>query len=275
MITLECLQEQARAYLAHAPENRVPPEKALEPGLAGLRMFETAIFGAASAEDPLMLELCQPSTAGLVMDAPTAWLSTARTVISFFLPFTEAVRASNRVWDDRPSAAWKHARIEGQACLIALCGHLEAFLTEKGYTALTPAKDPRVWSDSWNDAEHGGMKRYRSNWSERHVAYVCGLGTFSRSKGLITALGVAGRFGSLITDLAVPETPRPYARREEYCTRCGACARHCPVHAITMEAGKDDALCSALLAQIRRENEPYYGCGKCQVGVPCEKRIPG
>ncbi|HML48533.1 MAG TPA: 4Fe-4S binding protein, partial [Clostridia bacterium] len=218
-----------REFLDHAPENRVPAEKALAPGLAGLRMFETAIVGAAPADDPLLLELCRPSSAGLVMDAPKAWLPSARTVVSFFLPFTEAVRSSNRVWNDRPSDAWKHARIEGQACLIALCGRLEAFLKDQEYAAVTPAKDSRFWSDSWSDPDNGNRKGYRSNWSERHVAHVCGLGTFSRSKGLITALGMAGRFGSLVTDLEVQATPRPYAQREEYCIRCGACARNCPV----------------------------------------------
>ena len=40
---------------------------------------------------------------------------------------------------------------------------------------------------------------YASNWSERHVAYVCGLGTFG-CQGLITSKGLAGRFGSIITD---------------------------------------------------------------------------
>lgn len=75
-----------------------------------------------------------------------------------------------------------------------------------------------------------------SLWSERHAAYVCGLGTFGLSKGLITKKGIAGRFTSLITDLPLLADERAYTDVYEYCTR--------------------------------------YGCGLCQVRVPCEAGIP-
>lgn len=37
-------------------------------------------------------------------------------------------------------------------------------------------------------------KTFGSNWSERHAAYVCGLGTFGLSKGLITDKGMGRTF---------------------------------------------------------------------------------
>lgn len=38
-----------------------------------------------------------------------------------------------------------------------------------------------------------------SNWSERHAAYVAGLGTFSLNDALITVNGIAHRVGSILS----------------------------------------------------------------------------
>ena len=62
---------------------------------------------------------------------------------------------------------------------------------------------------------------------------------------------------------------------ENYCTKCGACIKRCPVNAISLEKGKNNVLCSGFLDRVlEKAGIPYYGCGKCQVGVPCEKRAP-
>jgi epoxyqueuosine reductase len=116
--------------------------------------------------------------------------------------------------------------------------------------------------------------KFTSNWSERHVAFVCGLGTFGLSKGLITPKGVAGRFASIITELYLPPDKREYEDIYEYCSMCGKCAKNCPANAITIENGKNDYACFAFLKKTSEKYKPRYGCGKCQVGVPCESRIP-
>ncbi len=72
------------------------------------------------------------------------------------------------------------------------------------------SKDFRV-----NDVRAG--EPFGSNWSERHVAYISGLGTFSLSKGIITEKGMAGRLISLVTDAPLPPTPRAYTELYEYC----------------------------------------------------------
>ena len=124
---------------------------------------------------------------------------------------------------------------------------------------------------------------YISNWSERHAAYAAGLGTFGLSKGLITEKGMAGRFGSVITDAEFSPTIRPYSDPFEYCTMCGACMMRCPAGAIDKSKGcalgKDQLICGPYLSGSRLPkhgpNERVrYGCGKCQVGVPCENGIP-
>lgn len=39
---------------------------------------------------------------------------------------------------------------------------------------------------------------------------VCGLGIFGLSKGLITSKGIAGRFGSIVTELQIIPNEREY-----------------------------------------------------------------
>lgn len=95
------------------------------------------------------------------------------------------------------------------------------------YSAVYPAADSRF----------GMLTQFASNWSERHVAYICGLGTFGLSKGLITKKGIAGRFGSVVTSAVLPVTQREYSNPFEYCTMCGKCAINCPAHAIDTEKG--------------------------------------
>ena len=70
-------------------------------------------------------------------------------------------------------------------------------------------------------------------------------------------------------------TGRRYTGIDDYCIRCGACARKCPAQAISLEHGKNNVLCNAHLEKMKEKYSPRYGCGKCQVGVPCESSAPG
>ena len=135
-------------------------------------------------------------------------------------------------------------------------------LAAAGYTAIVPAQDPRF-----------SISVRRSNWSERHVAFIAGLGTISLNRSIITRLGSAGRLGSVVTNLELDATPRYYETIEENCNHCGACISRCPAQAIDA-AGKDHALCDAYLESTRQRFAPRYGCGKCQTAVPCERAIP-
>lgn len=270
-MTDQQLYQMATAYVEHSPRNRVSPEKALRADLVGMKMFDPPLLGYAAAQDEYLLSLPEIPSANLDQAPPVFWLESAKTVLSFFLPFTEQVRMSNRVSRTEPSQEYKHARVDGQGFIIDLCKHLKAGLEQAGYAAVIPAADPRFRSTT---ATPMGGRTFTSNWSERHVAYACGLGTFSLSRGIITSLGMAGRLGSLITDLEITPSPRPYHELEEYCTRCGACIVQCPPRAITQSEGKNHPLCDDFLAQIRERHKPYYGCAKCQMAVPCESRNP-
>jgi epoxyqueuosine reductase QueG len=148
-------------------------------------------------------------------------------------------------------------------------------LKKDGFAVCIPLLDSRFSNKHPLVQDKNQQDYYTSNWSERHAAHAAGLGTFSLSKGLITARGIAGRFISLITNAPFEPTPRPYTRFDEYCIYCGVCACNCPAKAISIEKGKNHPLCSAFLDRTMEKHKPnYYGCGKCQVKTPCESGIP-
>lgn len=261
----------AGAYVEKSSDNRIATEIALSEDVSGMKMFDAPIFSFGCANDEAFQLLKRPEAIGEHFLLPTEWLPGAKTVISFFLPYTAAVRETNQMDMVWPSNGWLHGRIEGQALLIKLCKYLEEQLREAGFQSLVPATDQRFWC---NTGEPGCDPEFTSNWSERHIAYVCGLGTFGLSRGLITTSGTAGRFGSIITELAVDPDPRDYSGLYDRCTMCGKCADNCPAGAISKETGKNHQLCSDFLEQTKKKHITRYACGKCQVSVPCESGLP-
>ena len=268
-MTKELLIAECAAYTESAAENMVAPAIAIEPELSGVRMFDQPIFGFADASDPMFENMRRPEAVGDCFMLPDEWLRGAKSVISFFLPFTGEIKKSNAADLTEPSALWLHGRIEGQAFLNKLSLFIAEKLRDMGHEAVVPSLDSRFETlRCYNGLE------FTSRWSERHAAYICGLGTFGLSKGLITEKGIAGRFGSVITTAGFEATERKYTEIYGYCTMCGACLHTCPVGAITVEAGKDHKKCSDYLDIMMERYKPRYGCGKCQVKVPCQSGIP-
>ena len=271
MMNKQDLIKIAENFIEHSKENYISEEIAISKQVVGLKLFDAPIFAFGAADDEYFVLLKQPSAIGEHFMLPKEWLPNARTVISFFLPFSEEVRKGNSRNMTWPSEEWLHGRIEGQILLMKLCQHLKSELTNAGQESLIPVMDERFWSNTDGLAHEA---RFTSNWSERHVAFVCGLGTFGLSQGLITKKGIAGRFGTIITELYLPPDHRDYKDIYEYCTMCGKCVKNCPVNAISRESGKNHALCSEFLDETKSKHDPRYACGKCQVRVPCEFRIP-
>ena len=199
------------------------------------------------------------------------------TVISWVLPQRKAVRESNYGSSKYPSEEWARIRVYGEAFNIALRHHVVQRLGETGHMAIPPMLVP-----NWTIVKSERFS-YASSWSERHAAHAAGLGTFGLCDGLITQKGKALRVGSVIAGISIEPTPRPYADHRAYCLffaegTCGKCIGRCPVHAIT-KAGHDKEKCREHLARSREHVQKTYkfegyGCGLCQVGVPCEATIP-
>jgi epoxyqueuosine reductase len=199
-------------------------------------------------------------------------------VVSWALSQTEATKAANRAQTRFPSEAWARSRVFGQSRNRALQRALVNALAARGYQAVAPTL-LRECSER-NSPTYGRA----STWSERHVAYTSGLGTFGLCGGLITALGQAVRLGSVIVRAQISPTPRPYIDPFDYCLyfnsgSCTACVDRCPVGSVSEEE-RDKPACSRHLEVTTAEfvKQEYgfdgYGCGLCQTGVPCESGIP-
>ena len=259
-------------YILSSPENSIGKELALRPDLEGMFIFDDPLFGYASTADSYFAEAKKPEIIGAHFMAPEEWLPGAKTVISLFLPFTAQVREANRLNMAWPADEWLQARIQGQAFQLNICRFAVDLLKGEGFDALAPMIDTRLSSKSPVTTDKTEAAFYTSNWSERHAAYAAGLGTFGLSKGLISRKGVAGRYLSVITNCLFEPDIRPYKGVYDYCINCGACARNCPANAISKEKGKLHYPCSVFLDSTKEKHAPYYGCGKCQVKVPCETK---
>jgi epoxyqueuosine reductase len=264
-------------------------EDASENSLQGAvteRAFERPLVGFSRGDDPLYAaykdhvgaEHWTPQEIFNRVFPERPALAEELTVVCWVLPHTAATKKDNRKQRKFPSERWARARIFGEHFNRRMREHVAATLRQAGYDALAPSLLPDC------SARLTGPYTYESNWSERHVAYAAGLGTFGLCDGLITPKGKAMRVGTVVARIQIPPTPRPYTHHREYCLffvdhRCRACIDRCPVGAITAQ-GHHKALCKAHLFPV---TETYvqqhfhfagYGCGLCQTGVPCESGIP-
>ncbi|HMK47326.1 MAG TPA: hypothetical protein VK436_11940 [Methanocella sp.] len=250
------------------------------------RAFDSPIVGFSSGVDPLYLKL--KKDIGPFYMTPLEIFERSfpsvpvradeLTVISFILPLTKRTREDNRKETFHPSERWARAKHYGEEFSAKLCTHVIGTLERAGYEAAAPAHTP-LWSIATSE-------RYgrASTWSQRHTAYVSGLGTFGLCDGLITDQGKAVRCDSIIARISISPTPRPYTDHHAYCLfyaygTCGRCIERCPAGAITTY-GHDKVRCRAHVNDI---TQPYvkdhfdiddYGCGLCQTGVPCEAHNP-
>ena len=243
------------------------------------------LVGFAAGNDPLWQEIKADIgpfylTPAEVFAATMATVSSDDlTVITWVLPQTEKTRADNRKETAFPSERWARSRKFGEAFNVQLHAHLVEFLQGEGVAAVAPHLSPE-----WQAAK---SERYglSSRWSERHAAYVAGLGTFGLCDGLITHVGKSMRCGSVIARLQLPPTLRPYQNHQAYCLFfakgvCGKCADRCPAGAITREHGHDKEKCQSYLHNLTNNyvetqfGFEAYGCGLCQGNVPCEGGVP-
>lgn len=267
-----------RDFIATSPFNTMQNE-------AGEQAWDHALVGFASGSDPIWQQYKE--YVGPFHWTPWEIFSQhfpkeqttpgELTVVSWVLPQREMVRKTNRRAKRYPSEEWARIRIYGEAFNVALRRHVAKCLEEAGCAAVAPMLVP-----NWTIVKSQRFS-YASSWSERHAAHAAGLGTFGLCDGLITAQGKAMRAGSVVAKASIEPTPRPYANHRAYCLffaegACGKCIDRCPAGAIS-EAGHDKEKCREHLAHSREYvKQKYkfegYGCGLCQVGVPCEAGIP-
>lgn len=270
------IEELVVEYVHEAPGNLISEDYALTPDIVGTPLFADPIVRCASADDPLFQRLHDDEVIlGPDFVMPHEWLHDAQSVISICYPFSPEVRKSNLNNLDLPSDLWLHGRVEGHEFIHEADQRIVEWLESQGYKAVVPATSGKVRVNKREPEDAVGRPMFTSSWSERHVAFVAGVGTFGLCTHLITEVGKAHRLGSIITNAPIEVTARAYGEDPfAYCTRCGACTKRCPVDALSLEGGKDFQTCWVYMEETKIRFKPRYGCGKCQLVVPCEAGIP-
>lgn len=251
------------------------------------RFYDEPIVKFASADDPLFEEYktiigdehLTPREAFELAFGKGSYRG--GTVVCVILPINEKIRKSNGAQTHHASKEWALLRAFGDEIFRRKCfGHLEQFLNQMGHRTVAPA------GAEWFKIHPTGSGP-ASNWSERHIAYAAGLGTFGINDGFITEKGIAIRIVSVVTELILEPDRREAESHTANCLlyskgTCGACIKRCPVQAIT-ENGHDKVKCMHFVyGEESRKCAVSYGgnektgsgCGLCQTRVPCEYRNP-
>ncbi|MFW6282146.1 MAG: epoxyqueuosine reductase [bacterium] len=218
----------------------------------------------ADAEDGLFFELKEivSPTHGL----PTDFLSDAKTVISYFLPFEKSIVNSN-IKGNYSSEDWAIAYVETNELIFKLNKYIKKEFEALNYKfTIIPA------------THNFDEENLKSDWSHRHVAYIAGLGKFGLNNMLITAKGCCGRIGSIITNLKIEPTKRYDI---EYCLYknkgvCKKCVDRCINNALKVESFNRYKCYEILLEndKLHLEQELTDVCGKCCVNLPCSFTNP-
>lgn len=252
----------------------------------GEQAWDDPLVGFSGGDDPVWQSLKEavgpfhwtPSEAFAQAFPGSSLPASGLTVISWILPQTGPTKADNRNETAVPSRRGARTRTFGEEINDRLKRHVVESLQASGIEAAAPTL---LQGFSWQNSDRFG---FASSWSERHAAFVSGLGTFGLCDGLITPAGKAMRAGSVVAAVRIPPTPRPYTSHTQYCLHfskntCRKCAARCPAGAIT-EKGHDKAKCfeyifGSVIPYIKTNyGFDGYSCGLCQTGVPCESRIP-
>ncbi len=280
-VRMSWIIEQIERWMSHRANN------ALEPG-SDLPAFAAPLVGIARGEDDLFAflkndigpEFYWTPQDAFTMAFPDEKVQAAElSVVAWILPQTKETRQAHGKCDTLPCIAWSKVRHYGEKVNEKLRAHVVDLFEVAGYQACAPVLLPQ-WSRAVS-SRYG----FASSWSERHAAYVCGLGTFGVSDGLITPAGKAVRLGSVVVRTRLQPTSRPYRHQNEWCLflsggKCLACVGRCPVGAIS-ESGHDKVKCREYIRNVTSVyvEEKQLGfavnsCGLCQTMIPCEARNP-
>lgn len=221
--------------------------------------YRKPVVGFGDASDRLFLQLKELVSPDHLL--PQDLLTQANTVMAFFVPFSDEIIVANQK-ASFVAKEWAEAYIVTNHLISNICVRLsEIFSLEDIESA-------------WVEPTHNFDKtKLISYWSHKHVAYMCGLGSFGINQMLITHRGCAGRVGSMVINKRI--TPSPKVGLHDYCDyyvsgQCRWCIDACPVGALN-EQRFDRRRCYERLMEVDR----FYSdlslcdvCGKCAVG-PC------
>jgi epoxyqueuosine reductase len=262
------------------------------------RIFGNPIFGISSGDDPIFQRFKE--VVGSKHLTPwEMWNANDLIeeeknlkVVSVIFPYSNYIRDSSKNVKIFPSDQYCVGRNQADRFMDEVIKKLIQFFEKKGFQATSG-----MLSAVFNVKT--GRKIY-SNWSERHIAFAAGLGTFSLHEGLITEVGCNVRITSIITNaplkINIRSSDDPYSNCLFYSNgNCEKCIERCPANAITRE-GHDKFKCAEYGRYIRenvierlnehlqpkwtrfngtlRKRQPPVGCAFCQFNVPCMDKNP-
>lgn len=265
------------------------PDNSMEYPFIGERIFDEPLIGFVPGDDPIFHEFKE--IIGPHHFTPyeiMAWQAKKNgvpapephelSVVSFIMPLTEATKKENRTMQTWPAERWAQTRLNGETFSQTFVREIVADLMGKGILAIAPDATPM-----FNKKRYPGVG-WASPWSHRHMAYAAGLGTFGVHDFLITEKGCAHRAGSFVVNLKLSRNRKRVEDIHGFCLHyqekgCLACAKRCPVDAISGNHGHDKEKCSHHVANsLKHCNNNYhifiYGCGLCSTKVSCESGIP-
>jgi epoxyqueuosine reductase QueG len=268
------------------------------------RIFDTPLIGVSRGDDHIF-EKFKEVVAPEHLTPAEMWVASGLPgddnlagrlrVLSIIFPYVGRIREEGKKAETMPAEIYCVGRNFANEFMRDVLKRTAEFFKREGYRAVAGITSP-----AFKLITKSEPMRVYSVWSERHVAFAAGLGTFSLHEGLITEVGCNVRIASVITDAPLEVTPRrsdePYANCLYYAKGiCRECEKRCPADGAITEEGHNKFQCWAygrivekemtarlqaiLKSHHRRVNDmdTYsfpVGCAFCQFGVPCMDKNP-
>lgn len=253
------LQQSIENVFSQSGLNRLPKE------FGSGRIFSTPVLGVAKGDDPIFLKYREvvhsqhltPSEMWVKSyPADSKDLLSRLRILSIVFPYEKRIRDENKRKTDMPVQIYCVGRNFGQAFMNEVLRETISFFQRQGYRAVAGVLSPAYQIIEFN----GGLA---STWSERHIAFAAGLGTFSFKRDLITDVGCNVRLASVLTDAPLQVTHRrsdaPYGNCLYYAKgKCKKCAARCPAQAIS-DNGHDKAKCFLYRLRVTEEMNKRLG----------------
>jgi epoxyqueuosine reductase len=266
-------------------------------------LFRDIQFGVADANDPIFqkykdwvhLEHWTPIEAAKRKADELGWkpkISIASVFVYILFISKEVIQSNLKADRNITSDSWIGAKYNIDQNTKLLGEELGQKLRNRGYFTFDPIEVEgyarKQFKQTWNKREN---RTWGAHFSVRHAAFAAGLGTFSLNDGFITDVGgITLRIGTIITEIKLPVSKRTHdeSNFRENCLwyrtggkKCGKCIEKCPVDAIKAEVnGHYKNVCAGFVFgkmapySLEHYGIPEYGCGKCQIGLPCTYKRP-
>lgn len=218
-------------------------------------LYRCPIVSFSNAQDQRYAQL--KDIVGDWMMLPTAIMPTAKSVICYFIPFTQKV-VKEPTEGLSNTFLWAESYEESQKLFDTINAQVGILLADSGFEVMAI---PGTGTYS--------QQELKSGWSHRSAAAIAGLGTFGANRLLITQKGSGGRFCSLLTSARLTANKVPPKNKCFYIqdSSCGLCHKICPGKAFAGN-GFDKFRCNSVLLENQKTNKENGGfdsdvCGKC------------